>query len=112
MSLKSCDQSLLAVRHMRLKNEGDRAFAAVELWNSLPLSLRSADLMASFKKTYKNESLFSLSRLAFGNSFLCPNEALCDVYLDKCNCYIFIAMLYFHFNTVSKNFIDTYNISS
>lgn len=106
MSLKSCDQSLLAVRHMRLKTEGDRALAAVELWNSLPLSLRSADFMASFKKNIKTSLLF----FHFLDSFLCTDEALCDVYLDKCDYYIFIAMLYFHFNTVSKNFIDIFVI--
>lgn len=62
--------------------------------------------MASFKKNIKTSLLF----FHFLDSFLCTDEALCDVYLDKCDYYIFIAMLYFHFNTVSKNFIDIFFI--
>lgn len=97
MSLKSCDQSLLAVRHMRLKTEGDRALAAVELWNSLPLSLRSADFMASFEKTDKNKSsFFSLFRQFFYAlmkhfvMFILTSV----ITIFSLLCYIFILILY------------------
>uniref|UniRef100_A0A669CLJ3 Reverse transcriptase domain-containing protein n=1 Tax=Oreochromis niloticus TaxID=8128 RepID=A0A669CLJ3_ORENI len=63
-SLRSCDQGLLAVQHTRLKTKGDKAFVTVapRLWNSLPLSLRSADSVVAFKKQLKTH----LFKLAFG----------------------------------------------
>uniref|UniRef100_A0AAX7T0J0 NADH dehydrogenase [ubiquinone] iron-sulfur protein 5 n=1 Tax=Astatotilapia calliptera TaxID=8154 RepID=A0AAX7T0J0_ASTCA len=57
-SLRSCDQGLLIIHHTKWRVKGDRAFATVapRLWSSLPLSIRSVDSVASFKKTTKNTS--------------------------------------------------------
>ncbi len=56
-SLRSSDQQLLTIPRARLKLKGDRAFsvAAPKLWNVLPVSIRSAQTISSFKlllKTY------------------------------------------------------------
>ncbi|KAF7666068.1 hypothetical protein LDENG_00121230, partial [Lucifuga dentata] len=57
-SLRSSNQGLLIIPHLRLKTKGDRAFevaapTAPTLWNSLPPSLRSVDSVDSFKKEVK-----------------------------------------------------------
>ena len=53
--LRSHRQHLLSVPRTHLKTRGDRAFAAVapKLWNALPLHLRSADSVDSFKNVLK-----------------------------------------------------------
>ncbi|XP_029941085.1 uncharacterized protein LOC115383145 [Salarias fasciatus] len=63
-SLRSSDQGLLVVPRSRLKTKGDRAFEVVAptLWNSLPVNLRSADTVDSFKKQLKTH-LYSLAFL-------------------------------------------------
>lgn len=84
------------MRHMRLKTEGDRALAAVELWNSLPLSFRSADFMASFKKNKNKSSFFSLFRQFFYAlmkhfvMFILTSV----ITIFSLLCYIFILILY------------------
>lgn len=54
-SLRSSDQSLLAVPMSRLKHRGDRAFAVVapKLWNKLPLHIRLAPTLEMFKSLLK-----------------------------------------------------------
>ena len=61
-SLRSADQLLLAVPKRRLTLRGDRAFAsaAQKLWNELPLHVRQASLLSSFK-SYLKTHLFSLA---------------------------------------------------
>ena len=65
-SLRSSNLGLLAVPRPKLKSRGDRAFAvaAPRLWNSLPLSVRSAPSIDSFKSRLKTH----LYSLAFGSS--------------------------------------------
>ena len=55
-SLRSCSNKLLQVPRSNLKSYGDRRFsiAGPKLWNSLPASLRNADSLNSFKKTFKD----------------------------------------------------------
>ncbi len=50
-SLRSCDQALLVVPHVRLKCRGERAFAVAgpRLWNTLPLEIRMAPSLSVFK---------------------------------------------------------------
>ena len=57
-SLRSSDALLLTAPQSRLTSFGDRAFqhAAPRLWNGLPISLRSANNLNSFKKTSKDIS--------------------------------------------------------
>jgi hypothetical protein len=54
-SLRSSTENLLTPVKTRLSTYGDRAFSAVapRLWNSLPLDIRSADTLASFKSSLK-----------------------------------------------------------
>ena len=54
-SLQSCSNKFLQVPRSKLKSYGDRRFsiAGPKLWNSLPASLRNADLLNSFKKHLK-----------------------------------------------------------
>ena len=54
-SLRSTDQCLLAVPKSRLKTKGDRAFVVVApiLWNRLPLVIKNAESVNSFKKLLK-----------------------------------------------------------
>ncbi|XDV22173.1 hypothetical protein PO909_027128, partial [Leuciscus waleckii] len=54
-ALRSSGQSLLFVPKTRYKTRGDRSFQVVapRLWNALPLSLRVADSVDSFKKQLK-----------------------------------------------------------
>ena len=54
-ALKSSGNSLLIVPRTRLKNYGDKAFAktAPELWNNLPINLRSCKSVNSFTKRLK-----------------------------------------------------------
>ena len=63
-ALRSSDQLVLDVPRSFLRTKGDRAFAvaAPTLWNSLPLSVRSATSLATFK-THLKTYLFTL---AFG----------------------------------------------
>ena len=53
--LRSSGNSLLTVPRPRLKNYGDKAFAkaAPELWNNLPIDIRSCNSVNSFKKKLK-----------------------------------------------------------
>jgi hypothetical protein len=53
--MRSNDNQLLVVPSTRLKNCGDRAFskAAPALWNELPLSIRTAQSVSSFKSNLK-----------------------------------------------------------
>ncbi len=65
-SARSSDQQLLTIPRARLKLKGDRAFsvAAPKLWNLLPVSIRSAQTIYSFKlllKTYILTQAFNLS---------------------------------------------------
>uniref|UniRef100_A0A8C1RU53 Reverse transcriptase domain-containing protein n=1 Tax=Cyprinus carpio TaxID=7962 RepID=A0A8C1RU53_CYPCA len=54
-SLRSRNSDLLYVPRTRLKNRGDRAFAAIgpKLWNSLPAYIRSAQTLSTFKSALK-----------------------------------------------------------
>lgn len=54
-SLRSSDKDLLAVPKTRLRTFGDRAFCvgAPSLWNKLPLAIRSASSLISFKNQLK-----------------------------------------------------------
>ena len=60
--LRSTEPHLLVVPHSRLKTKGDCAFSvmAPTLWNSLPLCIRSAETVDSFKKQLKTY-LFGLA---------------------------------------------------
>ncbi len=65
-SLRSSDQQLLTVPRSRLKLKGDRTFsvAAPKLWNLLPVTIRSALTISSFKsllKTYLLTQAYNLS---------------------------------------------------
>ena len=53
--LRSSNQGLLVVPRTRLKTRGDRSFEAVapNLWNALPIALRSAVSVEAFKKQLK-----------------------------------------------------------
>jgi len=53
--LRSSTSSLLDVRPSRLVTIGDRSFAAAgsRLWNSLPVDVQSAPLLATFRQTLK-----------------------------------------------------------
>jgi len=61
-SLRSGEQNLLQVPHCRLKRRGDRAFSVVgpRLWNNLPIDVRIAPSVISFKSLLKTH-LFSLA---------------------------------------------------
>ncbi len=62
-SLRSSDQQLLTVPRSRLKLKGDRAFS-VAAPNLLPVSIRSAPIISSFKsllKTYLLTQAYNLS---------------------------------------------------
>ena len=54
-TLRSAEQGLLQVPRTRHKLRGDRAFAiaAPKLWNSLPLPIRAAKNLATFKSLLK-----------------------------------------------------------
>ena len=62
--LRSADKALLDPPDTKLVTQGDRAFSARApfLWNALPLNLRLADSVTSFKsllKTYMYRKCFS-----------------------------------------------------
>ncbi len=59
-SLRSCDQALLVVPHVRLKRRGERAFAVAgpRLWNTLPLEIRMAPSLSVFKSLIKSYLFF------------------------------------------------------
>lgn len=59
--LRSSDLGLLSIPRSLLKSKGDCAFAvrAPSFWNSLPLSVRSAESLNVFKKISQNPSLSS-----------------------------------------------------
>ncbi len=61
-ALRSSNQLLLTVLRCRCKTKGGRAFsaAAPKLWNSLPVNVRLAPSLASFKSVLKSY-LFSLA---------------------------------------------------
>lgn len=65
-ALRSADQLLLDCPRSRLKTRGDRAFsvAGPKLWNSLPLNIRAANSVDSFKSLLKTH----LFALAFNSS--------------------------------------------
>jgi len=54
--LRSSDSSLLTVPRTRLKMAGDKAFAhfAPQMWNDLPLHIRSSDKLNNFKSMLKH----------------------------------------------------------
>ena len=54
-SLRSLDQGLLAIPQSRRKMKGDRSFATVttRIWNSLPIEIRSANTLETFKQCLK-----------------------------------------------------------
>ncbi len=60
--LRSSNQVLLDVPRARLKNKGDRAFSVVasNLWNSLPVHIRTAQSVGIFKSFLKTH-LYSLA---------------------------------------------------
>ncbi len=60
-SLRSSNQRLLNVPRAKLKSRGDRAFAvaAPKLWNSLPVSIRTASTLNEFTAKLKTH-FFSL----------------------------------------------------
>ncbi len=66
--LRSSSKGLLSVPKARLISKGDRAFAvrAPKLWNSLPLDLRKATSVSSFKSLLKTH----FYRLAFPSSIV------------------------------------------
>ncbi len=90
-SLRSSDQQLLTIPRARLKLKVDRAFsvAAPKLWNLLPVSIRSAQTISSFKlllKTYLLTQAFNLSEC----------WVLCSImYLWKC--FLFVVFWLFGF---------------
>ena len=53
--LRSSDKELLVIPRSRLSSMGGRAFSALapRVWNTLPLSLRNAQTVASFKASLK-----------------------------------------------------------
>ncbi|KAF7644017.1 hypothetical protein LDENG_00229470, partial [Lucifuga dentata] len=57
-SLRSADLLLLVIPRSRLKLKGNRAFAgaAPKLWNSLPLHIRTASTLLTFKSWIKTYS--------------------------------------------------------
>lgn len=61
-ALRSSNQVLLNVPRTRLKNKGDRAFSVVapNLWNSLPVHIRTAQTVGIFKSFFKTH-LYSLA---------------------------------------------------
>ena len=61
--LRPSDQDLLLIPRTRLKTRGERAFSSIAptLWNRLPLQLRLADSVSTFKsllKTYLFKQAF------------------------------------------------------
>ncbi len=93
-SLRSSDQQLLTIPRARLKLKGDRAFsvAAPKLWNLLPVSIRSAQTISSFKlllKTYLLTQAFNLSECWV----LCSLRLFVCVVLCLCLC-IFMKMFF------------------
>ena len=54
-SLRSSEEALLQIPKTRLATKGDQAFAvyAPRLWNALPLEIRKANSLASFKSLLK-----------------------------------------------------------
>ena len=62
-TLRSSEEGLLKVRTTNFVTRGDRAFAAraPKLWNNLPLAIRKADTLSSFKTLLKTH----LFRIAF-----------------------------------------------
>lgn len=58
IDLRSSDQGLLSVHHSHFKSRGDHAFEVVapNLWNSLSLSIKTAQSVACFKHLLKNHS--------------------------------------------------------
>ena len=88
-ALRSADQMLLDVPRSNRKSRGDRAFAVVAptLWNALPLTVRSATSLSSFKSLLKTH-LFSIA-FDWVGSLLC--EAVC-VYLSVLTCCFVVAV--------------------
>ncbi len=66
-SLRSCNQALLVVPHVRLKCRGERAFsvAGPRLWNTLPLEIRMAPSLSVFKSLLKAYLFFLVYWLLF-----------------------------------------------
>ena len=64
--LRSSGNSLLTVPRTRLKNYGDEAFAkaAPELWNNLPIGIRSCNSVDSFRKKLDTSLQKSLWNIA------------------------------------------------
>ncbi len=106
-SLRSSDQHLLTIPRARLKLKGDRAFsvAAPKLWNLLPVSIRSAQTISSFKlllKTYLLTQAFNLSEcwvLCSLCLFLCGAMSLSLYIYENGFCLLFFGFLVFYFCT-------------
>ncbi|KAF7659121.1 hypothetical protein LDENG_00002690, partial [Lucifuga dentata] len=60
-SLRSSDQGLLFVPRSRHKTKGDYAFQVVapKLWSSLPLDIRTVNIVDTFKKKIKTYLFWS-----------------------------------------------------
>ncbi len=114
-SLRSSDQQLLTIPRARLKLKGDRAFsvAAPKLWNLLPVSIRSAQTISSFKlllKTYLLTQAFNLSEcwvLCSLCLFVCVVLCLCLCIFMKmffvCCCFLWLFGFLFLYSTLGNN---------
>ncbi|KAF7662252.1 hypothetical protein LDENG_00240210 [Lucifuga dentata] len=93
--------SFLAVPRSRLKTKGDRAFAvvALQLWNSLPLSLKEADctyLKSTSKPTYFLWllcDLYSPFFFAYESSF-CFYVICIYLFLIICTLFLYVVFLF------------------
>ena len=91
-SLRSADLGLLAVPRSKLKLRGDWAFAVAApiLWNSIPLSIRSAPSIDFFKsrlKTYFYSSAFGSSWCGLICAYVLVVSYLCAVYWCLRGCF-------------------------
>ena len=82
-ALRSASQVVLDVPRSFLKSRGDRAFsfAAPTLWNALPLSLRTANSLSSFKTLLKTHFSFSQS---IAGCWFCMGFNSCVISLYDC----------------------------
>ncbi len=113
--LRSSDQQLLTIPRARLKLKGDRAFsvAGPKLWNLLPVSIRSAQTISSFKlllKTYLLTQAFNLSEcwvLCSLCLFVCVVLCLCLCIFMKmffvCCCFLWLFGFLFLYSTLGNN---------
>ncbi len=107
--------SIWTIPRARLKLKGDRAFsvAAPKLWNLLPVSIRSAQTISSFKlllKTYLLTQAFNLSEcwvLCSLCLFVCVMLCLCLCIFMKmffvCCCFLWLFGFLFLYSTLGNN---------